>query len=587
MHFAITIFVTIPLLVFSPSISSSQDATDEVLDILRKSPKLDNADLIFKDFLEGKSKTRVMVGLQKPARAMRMQKNLRNMEVRKQLEQAARAAQNNVINDLDPSEVRITNTYHYIFGFAAEVTLQGLQDLVNNPDVVFIEKDKIVYPNLAQGIPLMNAYNASATYSGSGLAIAICDTGIDYTHDRLGGGGFPNSKVIGGYDCGDNDNDPMDYDGHGTACAGIAAGDLGTVGDYIGGVAYGAKLYALKMSTGTSGNASTSAMVAAWDWCVAHQNDDPSNPIMIISTSFGDGEYSNTCDNEYSPMTNAATNAVSAGMTLFVASGNDGYCDSIAWPACISSVISVGAVYDANMSTKYPCVSDSSCDPRKIYTESGCLPYHYYLEETRLPDKVIWYSNTASFLGLLAPSECAYTTDVTGSGGSASGDYDICFNGTSAACPYAAGAAASLQNAAKSITGSYLSPSQVKSKLVDTGDLITDGKISITKPRVNLGAAVTALQALMAYVDLSGLCNGNIPCYTTIQAAVDAVSSGSLIKILAGTYAENLNLNSSNNYELQGGWNAAYSSQTSTSSVSSLTWGSSSGTVTVGYIVVQ
>ena len=89
------------------------------------------------------------------------------------------------------------------------------------------------------------------------------------------------------------------------------------------------------------------------------------------------------------------------------------------------------------------------------------------------------------------------------------------------------------------------------------------------------------------YVDPSGLCNGNNPCYTTIQSAIDAVSSGYVIKILAGTYAENLDLDSSNNYELQGGWSSTYSSQTSTSLVSSMTFGSSSGTVTVGYMVVQ
>ena len=96
------------------------------------------------------------------------------------------------------------------------------------------------------GIPLMNAAEARNSYSGSGLSIAICDTGIDYTHPKLGGGGFPNTKVIGGYDTGQDDADPMDGNGHGTGCAGIAAGDMGNAGDYIGGVYYGARLYALK-----------------------------------------------------------------------------------------------------------------------------------------------------------------------------------------------------------------------------------------------------------------------------------------------------------------------------------------------------
>ncbi|MBC8417310.1 MAG: protease inhibitor I9 family protein [Desulfobacteraceae bacterium] len=153
-HLTITLFFIIPLFVFFPSISPSQDATDEIIDILRKSPKLDDADLIFKDFFKGKATTRVMVAIRKPARARSMQKNLRNMEVRKQLEQAARTAQKNVINTLDQKEVRISNPYNYIFGFAAEVTLQGLRDLIDNPDVMFIERDKIVYAHLAQGVSL-------------------------------------------------------------------------------------------------------------------------------------------------------------------------------------------------------------------------------------------------------------------------------------------------------------------------------------------------------------------------------------------------------------------------------------------------
>ena len=72
-------------------------------------------------------------------------------------------------------------------------------------------------------------------YIGEGVSIAIVDTGIDYTHSRLGGAGFPNDKVIGGYDYGGSANNPnseendlMDANGHGTSCAGIAAGSSGT-----------------------------------------------------------------------------------------------------------------------------------------------------------------------------------------------------------------------------------------------------------------------------------------------------------------------------------------------------------------------
>ncbi|MHC4386837.1 MAG: S8 family peptidase, partial [Planctomycetota bacterium] len=327
-----------------------------------------------------------------------------------------------------------------------------------------------------------------STYNGQGIAIAICDTGIDYNHPALGNGGFPNAKVIGGYDTGDNDANPIpNGNAHGTACAGIAAGDVASVGDYIGGVAYGAKLYALKISEGSTGSASSDDMVAAWDWCITHQNDDPNNPIMVISTSFGGGRYFSTCDSTIPSMTTAANNAVAAGITLLVSSGNDGYCDSIGWPACISNVISVGAVYDASFGNYLPCISADSCAPK---TPTGGCTTGYYATDSTAPDKVTSYSNTASILDVLAPSNQAYTTDISGSSGYSSSDYTSSFGGTSAACPYAAGAVAILQSASKATTGDYLTPDEIRNLLTSTGDDITDEKVAITKPRVNVENAM-------------------------------------------------------------------------------------------------
>ena len=553
-----------------------------VVKALSDNPKLTAPQEIVRDFMDGKSTTRVIVNLCKPAKADRLH-NFKEMAVRKDLERAVSDVQTRVISNLDHSEVRTTNRFIYIFGFSAEITLQGLQDLIDNTDVLSIEKDEILYANLAQGIPLMNASTPRSSYNGSGLSVAICDTGIDYTHARLGGGGFPNTKVVGGYDCGDNDDDPIDAYGHGTACAGVAAGDLGTVGDYIGGVAYNARLYAVKISHGSGGSAYISNMIEGWEWCITHQSDDPSNPIMIISTSFGGGRYFNTCDSASIAMTTAAANAVSAGMTLFGSSGNDGYCDSIGWPACISYVISVGAVYDANLGRNPPagyvgCIENGSC----VGTPGPPCDEKWYVDEPANADQVTTYSNSASFLDLLASSNWATTTELGG------GYWDTAngFGGTSAACPYAAGAAACLQTAARAITGSYLTPSQVKSTLIDNGDLVTDGKVAITKPRVNLGDAIDSIAGNLApYVEPTASCGGNTPCYTTIQAALNAAASGAIIKIAEGAYAEAVYLSSAKALTLQGGWNAAFTAQVSTTTIDSLAI--SSGTVTAEYLVCQ
>ena len=138
----------------------------------------------------------------------------------------------------------------------------------------------------------------------------------------------------------------------------------------------------MKISHGTGGSAYTSDMIEGWEWYVTHQYDDPSNPIMIISTSFGDGRYFNTCDITSIAMTTATANAVSAGMTLFVSAGNDGYCDSVGWPACISHVISVGAVYDADFGRNPPsgyvgCIKNGSC----VGTSGPPCDEKWYMDE--------------------------------------------------------------------------------------------------------------------------------------------------------------------------------------------------------------
>src|SRR6266478_4295957 len=295
-----------------------------------------------------------------------------------------------VLDNLPASEVRPGFQFDNIAGFSAEVTLNGLKALQAHPSVISIEPVFVLSTHLAQGISLMHGLTYRSSYNGAGIAIAICDTGIDYNHPRLGGGGFPNSKVLGGFDFGDNDPDPIpNGNGHGTACAGIAAGDVGTVGDYIGGVAYNARLYALKISPGATASASSSAMVAAWDWCVTHKNDNPSYPIMVISTSFGGGQFFSTCNGATPAMTAAANNAADAGITVIVSSGNDGFCDSIAWPACISSVISVGAVYDAAFGNFSTCVSAASCSPK--FATTNCAT-GYYTDDLTAPDKVPSYA---------------------------------------------------------------------------------------------------------------------------------------------------------------------------------------------------
>ena len=164
--------------------------------------------------------------------------------------------------------------------------------------------------NAAMGVDqsLWNRTSAGGTkLDGTGTAIGIIDTGIDYTHPDLGGAKFPNAKVVGGYDFADNDSNPMDIQGHGTHVAGIAAAD-----GKVQGVAPKAKLYAYKVFSDQGGGAADGDIIAALDRSVRDR-------CTVVNMSLGiSGGTADTPENE------SINNAVKAGVVVVAATGNSG-----------------------------------------------------------------------------------------------------------------------------------------------------------------------------------------------------------------------------------------------------------------------
>ena len=192
-----------------------------------------------------------------------------------------------------------------------------------------------------------------------------------------------------------------------------------------------------------------------------------------------------------------------------------------AHPPASAASFQWGAVYDDSLGTYGFCVADASCvDEGGSFT---CDPGEFPSVQTTGPDVVTVYSNTASILDILAPSHDAHTTDIVGSGGYSTSDYDTEFGGTSAACPYAAGAVACIQSAAKSVYGHYITPEEVRLLLTSTGDEVTDDKAAVTKPRVNLGNAIGALgQTPPVAQDM----NISVPFNNSASITLDAVDEG-------------------------------------------------------------
>ena len=80
-------------------------------------------------------------------------------------------------------------------------------------------------------------------------------------------------------------------------------------------------------------------------------------------------------------------------------------------------------------------------------------------------------------------------------------------------------------------------------------------------------APVSTSCVLDPYVSEDGTCGGETPCYRTIQEAIDAACTGSVIKISKGTYPDPITRKADKSLTLQGGWDMSNDSPTSNDTV--------------------
>ncbi|MFC7643908.1 S8 family serine peptidase [Streptosporangium lutulentum] len=277
---------------------------------------------------------------------------------------------------------KVLATYTDSFnGIAATIPVRSLPALQQAPGVVSVHPTRTFSRDNTAGVPYIGAPQAwqDLGKTGTGVKVAIIDTGIDYTHSNFGGSGnqadfenndgaviepgtFPTAKVVGGYDfVGDDydgsdptsmpkpDPDPLDCNGHGSHVAGSTAGfgvdaagktyaspynaTTHTKTFKIGpGVAPKASLMAYRVF-GCAGSASEEVIVSAMERALK----DGANVVnMSLGSPFGRVDE---------PSAQAVRTLTRAGVTLVASASNSGPNAYITGaPAVAPTAISVAAI---------------------------------------------------------------------------------------------------------------------------------------------------------------------------------------------------------------------------------------------------
>ncbi|MEM7532909.1 MAG: S8 family serine peptidase [Chloroflexota bacterium] len=374
---------------------------------------------------------------------------------------------------------RVQRVYN---GIAIEIPAERLDEIAQLASVKAIHPLRPKWPNNSRSVPYigavdlwdginvaqMNGGQETIPATGAGIKVAIIDTGIDYLHPTFGGPntgyaenditqvgdipGYPNRKVIGGYDfTGDvynsnpededyqpvpiPDDDPMDCYNHGTHVSGTLAGygvnqdrstyqgpynsNVNLEDFYIGpGVAPNAQIYALKVF-GCTG--STDITDLAMEWSVdPNQDGDFSDRVDVINMSLG-----STYGLEQDLTSLAANSAAKIGIIVVASAGNSGdtyYATGT--PAVASYAISVASIRHA-IPFGIAFATTSSADTLSVFSSRG----------PRRVDTLLKPDIAAPGHGIFSASQ---GTATTGSGGRA-------ISGTSMAAPHVAGAMALLR----------------------------------------------------------------------------------------------------------------------------------------------
>ena len=235
--------------------------------------------------------------------------------------------------------VRHLTFSHGLKGFVATLSDAALAGVRNEPNVDYVEQDQVATINATENLPpggwgldridqvdrpLDSLYQYSST--GKGVNAFIIDTGIRASHQDFAG------RVLPGYSAIADANGTNDCNGHGTHVA-------GTVGGTTWGVAKGVKLIPVRVLD-CSGSGAYSGVIAGIDWVA----NSPLRPA-VANLSLGGGASA--------ALDAAIAGAVSKGVNVVVAAGNNNADACNYSPSRAPSAITVGATTSSDTRASY------------------------------------------------------------------------------------------------------------------------------------------------------------------------------------------------------------------------------------------
>jgi subtilisin family serine protease len=307
----------------------------------------------------------------------------------------------------------------------------------------------------------IDATDAWDIETGDDVIVGVCDSGVDYNHEDLAANIYVNPNEIPGngvdddgngyiddvhgWDFGDDDNDPMDENGHGSHVAGTIAA-VGNNGVGVAGVNWRAKILPLKI-VNSQGSGFVGEAVLAIAYAVARG-------ARVTNHSWGTSDPS-------AALENAITAAQNAGVLTVTSAGNSGV-----------EVNDINQHYPAGL------------------PQDGIVTVANTTRDDRLAGSSNW-----------SPVNVDLAAPGTGIVSTTPGNHYESFTGTSMSAPHVTGAIALIWARAP-----YLSWVEVKQLLIDTVDPLPDleGK-TVSGGRLNLYRALASLDdtAPSAVGDLS------------------------------------------------------------------------------------